>query len=383
MTIHVLHVIPSMRKSYGGPSFMLASLADALIDVDIKVTIALPISQADPSQNVLPNSISVKILTIPPSGGKVFLADYCREEKVDIIHNHGLWQKTNHLAVLAAKKSNIPLILTTHGMLRPWAISHKRLKKRVAWWLYQKHDTQFAKVLHSTCQDESSELQALGLGNEISEIPIGINLREIPDTPSQKPTKRKMLFLGRLHPVKGLVDLVNAMDKIRPEEWMCVVAGPSEDGFGKKLKKTVAEKNLESWFDFIGPVNAREKWSLFHDADLFVLPSYTENFGVVVLEALSCEVPVLTTNATPWSILPEAGCGWSISVGETSLTVALKKCLNIEREELRAMGKKGRRLVEKRFTWERIAHQMKDLYGSCRKGDHNVSCRKTFFLKRG
>ena len=377
MTTHVLHVISSLREADGGPAHMLASLCDALVRVGLRVSIAVQYLES-PDESVLPSFSAIKILSLPSQGWKKYLVEYCLSEKVTIIHNHGLWLGSNHLAAVVSRLCNLPLVSTTHGMLRPWALSHKQWKKEIAWWLYQGSDVRLARVLHSTCPGESEELRTLGLCNAIAEVPIGINLDELKPKQAHPSGKRVLLFMGRLHPVKGLMNLVKAIDCIRPDGWICIVAGPCEGGFRKELENEIDTRKIDDYFDFVGSVSGDEKWALFYQAELFVLPSYTENFGVVVLEALSCGVPVLSTDATPWSILPAVGCGWSIPVGLESLTEALKECMTLEAHELRAMGKLGRKLVESSFSWQSIAQQMKAVYEWCLTGEHPPECMRFF-----
>ena len=364
MTIHVLHVIPSLRKTDGGPTHMLASLSDALVKADLQVTIAVQY-QESVSESALPLSPAIKIVSLPSKGRKQYLTNYCISENVNVIHNHGLWLQSNHLAAIAARSCKLPLVTTTHGMLRPWALSHKHWKKKIAWWLYQKKDIRSARILHSTCMEESNELRGLRLTNAIAEIPIGVNLTQQQPKLAHSSGKRVLLFLGRIHPVKGLMNLVKAIDSIRPDNWICVIAGPCEGGFRKRLEQEISRRNIRTYFDFVGSVSGYEKSLLFRQAELFVLPSYTENFGIVVLEALSCEIPVISTDATPWNILPKVGCGWSIPVGAKSLTQKLAECMSLEKPALKAMGKIGRNLVETTFTWQSIGLQMKEIYEWC------------------
>jgi glycosyltransferase involved in cell wall biosynthesis len=169
------------------------------------------------------------------------------------------------------------------------------------------------------------------------------------------------LFLSRIHPKKGLLNLIHAWAAIRPADWQLSIAGPDEAGHRAEVKSLVRALRLnnvrflpEAWDD--------AKTSLLLQTDLFVLPSYSENFGLVIPEALACAVPVITTRATPWQELLEHRCGWWIDLGVPPLIDALKAAFATPLPVLRAMGSRGRALVQARYTWEPIGQRMLQVY---------------------
>jgi glycosyltransferase involved in cell wall biosynthesis len=169
------------------------------------------------------------------------------------------------------------------------------------------------------------------------------------------------LFLGRIHPKKGLLNLIDAWGKVRPAHWRLCIAGPDEEGHLTEVLKKVRMLGLEESVNYIGEVEGETKSATFEKADLFVLPSFSENFGVVVAEALAHGVPVITTCSTPWEELPRYGCGWSIEPTADALTETLKDALNMEPADLRAMGEKGISYV-RRYDWHTIALQTVAVY---------------------
>ena len=174
--------------------------------------------------------------------------------------------------------------------------------------------------------------------------------------------KRTLLFLSRLHPIKGLKDLVQAWAHVRPNGWRVVVAGPNENGHQEDIETVAESLGVRSDFDFLGAVDDDTKWKLLSASDLFVLPSYSESFGLAIAEALAAEAPVITTRATPWRELETNQCGWWIDNNVDALTAALREATSLSDEQRRAMGKRGRELVENKYSWTRIATRMREVF---------------------
>ncbi|NNE37983.1 MAG: glycosyltransferase [Gammaproteobacteria bacterium] len=170
------------------------------------------------------------------------------------------------------------------------------------------------------------------------------------------------LFLSRIHPKKGLLLLVEAWNRVKPADWQLLIAGIDELGHQKEVEALVAEKGLDDVITFTGPVFGDDKERLYASCDLFILPTYSENFGIVVTEALSWGIPVITTQGTPWSELEENKCGWWVQPDVKAITNALTEATSMSPSELGIMGSKGRTLVKDKYTWPAIAEQMKSVY---------------------
>ena len=251
------------------------------------------------------------------------------------------------------------------GMLEPWALSQKRLKKRLGWEIYQRHDIARSAAVHATARSEAQNLRALGVKVPIALIPHGIDIPIcLPKRPSarQDADGKTALFLSRIHPKKGLLELVEAWARLRAHEWRVVIAGPDQDGYRSVVEDAVHARGLQDVFAFAGPVYGEQKAKLLAQADLFVLPTYSENFGIVIVEALAHGVPVITTTGAPWAELPEAGCGWWVPTGVSSLAEALSEAFALSGSALADMGIRGRALVEARYTWPAIVRMHVELY---------------------
>ncbi len=350
-----------MRQAGGGPAAMLAGLCDELArqghQVGIVQSRSSPVADEVPfdRQRIQCDSIGTKDLAVP-------LQDIMKSQGIEVVHGHGLWLPINRATYRAAKSLQIPLVWTTHGMLRPWALRHKRLKKTVGWHLFQRAQLRYADVIHATCREEADELSQLLPKSRIEVVPIGVDLPQQIEPLTHLSGKRIMLFMGRLHHVKGLMNLVEAINWLRPEGWRCVLAGPDEGGYQAVLEARIAALGLEQWFSFTGAVSGPAKAKLFRQASLFVLPSFTENFGIVVPEALSYGCPVLTTVGAPWSVLSTVGCGWQVDLGVQPLADKLQEVFHLPSHHLAEMGARGVALVGNEFTKQAVGERFTSIY---------------------
>jgi len=156
--------------------------------------------------------------------------------------------------------------------------------------------------------------------------------------------------------------LIEAWANVRPNDWKLILVGPSEGGHRSELEAQVQRQGGGDDIIFEGEVPDDEKWSYYRDADLFILPTYSENFGIVVAEALAAGVPVITTTGTPWKEVATHGCGWWVEPDVDALQGALNEAVQCSDEERAAMGARGRVLVKERYSWQRVGKQMKATY---------------------
>lgn len=368
--LSVFHTIAGLQVQSGGTSKAVVDLADALAQQPALQPVL--VSQALQGESALP-SLNPKVQrliarTHSPNALRLgwplrhALHNLIKDREFSLIQNHGLWLPVNHWVSRFARKHRIAMIAQPHGMLEPWAMNHKAWKKRLAWNLYQRRDLESAAVLHATAEQEAENFRQLGLHPPIAIIPNGTDLPEWRDLPYPKGTPRKILFLSRIHQKKGLLELVQAWQIVKPTGWKMIIAGPDEGGHQQIVEAAIQKAGLQDDFEFTGSVYGDEKEALYRSADLFVLPTFSENFGLVVAEALACGVPVITTKGAPWQGLHTHRCGWWIDIGVEPLAAALREAMNLPPDTLRDMGRRGRAYVEQNFGWPGIAQQMLSVY---------------------
>lgn len=295
-----------------------------------------------------------------------------------VIHDNGIWLPHNHTLCRCATKLRVPRVVSTRGMLEPWALRHKAWKKRLAWQIYQRRDLRCAASHHATSDREADQLRRFALGVPITTIPNGIDLPCRPELcrPQGDRLTRKdkiALFLGRLYPIKGLPMLVEAWAQVRPKDWSLVIAGPDEAGHRAEIERLVRRYGLAQQVNFSGPVAPQDRLSIYATADLFILPSYSESFGMAVGEALACGLPVVTTTGTPWSQLTERGCGWRVAPTVESLASALRDATSSDALTLLDMGARGREYVAAEFGWSAVARRMIELYHNIVAGTADIA----------
>lgn len=274
------------------------------------------------------------------------------ENEFDVVHLHGTWSPILAIAAYMARSRNIPFIVSPHGCLEPWALGHRKLKKQVALAVYQRRVLKNALMLVATAGQELESIRALGLDGPVAVLPNGVDLVAEPKRCAG--SVRKILFLSRIHPQKGLGDLVLAWARVRQPGWQVVIAGPSEGGYEDEIKLLIRKHGFEGDFDFPGLVSGEKKERCFAEADVFVLPTYSENFGIAVAEALARGIPVITTTGAPWQELETHQCGWWVTPGVDGVAAGLTAAMAMSRDALAEMGARGKKLVEQKYSWARI-----------------------------
>jgi len=359
--VKVFLAATNLQPSYGGPAFSISRFALALTKAGAEVALWTPNKSAVSTPLVRPDA---PILCMTGTASEAL----DRFGAVDVLHDNGIWLWHNHVLADLAARRRIPRVVSTRGMLEPWAMKHKRWKKKLAWSLYQRRDLMRAHCHHTTAEQEARNIQGFDLGVPVRVIPNGVDVPESDGTVTVRVEKggrggrKTALFVGRVHPIKGLPMLVDAWARVRPAGWVMEIAGPDEGGHRARVERIVAAAGLQDAISFSGPFNWSAKARVFLGADLFVLPSHSESFGMAIAEALAYGVPVLTTKATPWAELENRGCGWQVEPTIDGIAEGLRLATRCDRETLHAMGMKGRAWVAAEFGWERVVNEFMTAY---------------------
>lgn len=343
MSIKVLHTVASLQAHTGGPAKSVPGLSLALAEAGCEVVLWSPDVPAGFQMD------TVRVL----SGGEL------PDEDFDLVHDHGVWLPLNHKVARWSQQRGVPRIVSPRGMLEPWSLKHKWLKKKVAWFLYQRKDLHTAGALHATAESEKESFRSLGLKQSCIISPNGIAACK-----AEKPVVRqkKAVFLSRIHPKKGLLLLVEAWKELAPIGWTMHVVGPDELGHKAQVMEAVQAANLAEQWHFHEPLHGEEKDQFLAEADLFILPTYSENFGISIAEALSAGTPVITTTGTPWKKLLSHRAGWWVKPEVAALQSALQEAVSLSESELFDMGQRGREWVNAEFSWPQIGKQMMGEY---------------------
>jgi len=249
-------------------------------------------------------------------------------KKFDLSHLYGGWTYFHIKAALIAFKLKKKVIIHPLGYYEPWSLSQKKLKKKIAWNLYQKKILLRSDLIHCASDNEQKNLIKLNNQFKTKVLPYGINDSFIKKVFTNFKIKKKALFLSRIHKKKGIENLINAWIKAdNKNDWTLDIMGPCNDTkYLMELKnKASTYKNIK----FLNPIyNESKKKFLFDKYDFLVLPTFNENFGMVILEALARGLPVLTNYNAPWRSIKIFNAGWYIKPNLKALIACLKDIFN-------------------------------------------------------
>lgn len=378
--IRVIQSIGSLVPETGGPARSVRDLSLALAESGVEVILLILDFGPSFSPPLIPEHDLIKLIIFPVKfrvglralfipGFTKKLREICKDREDLLIHDHGIWLPQNNKISRFAARNGIPLIISPRGSLEPGALKLGFWKKRIAWLLFQKKNLTRAAALHATSLVEKEHFLELGLPEPIRVIPNGTILPNVPQRLIKNTDDPlKILFISRIHPIKGLSNLIAALSKFDPSSWVLNIAGYDEVNHLEEVLDSAQRVGIRENISYLGPVEDQAKWDLYHQADLLILPSYSENFGNVVAEALASSIPVITTTGTPWRDLKRYNCGWWVDPSIEGLTGALNQALGTSKTELAEMGNRGRKLVEQKYSWKVVGEMSLRLYEEISSG---------------
>jgi glycosyltransferase involved in cell wall biosynthesis len=362
--MRIIQTVPSISEEASGPSYSVVRLCESLLkeghDVTLSVLDQAP--QASPHRFVkaFPMGIGPRRLGRSPEMYR-WLTQQATSRSVDILHNHSLWMMPNVYPGMVARRHHIPLVISPRGTLSTWARESGSVLKRFFWPLVQKPALAATACFHATAESEYEDIRRLGFRQPVAVIPNGIDIPE--PMPNQHGEFRTLLFLGRVHPKKGLDLLLPAWKAVQDRfpTWRLVIAGPDNDGYLARMQGLAAQLDLMR-IEFVGALKGRHKWDAYHQADLFVLPTYSDNFAMTVAEALGSGVPAIVSKGAPWAGLVEKKAGWWIEIGVEPLVDCLMQVLALPPAQLTNMGQQGRSWMKEEFSWDGLGSRMTHTY---------------------
>lgn len=380
--MRLLHVVPSYLPAvrYGGPIFSVHGLCKGLVRLghevhvfttnvdgrgDSSVPLGLPVELDGVTVWYFPSAHLRRFYWAP----SMWPALKAQVPGFDLLHLHSIYLWPIWAAARAARASGVPYVMAPRGMLVRELIERKSQWAKKAWIrMIERRNLEGAAAIHVTSEGERSDVAAFGFGlpqiwvvpNGIDENPSTVSHANASLDPSAEPSgSAYILYLGRINWKKGLDRLIPAMRHVPAVR--LVVAGNDEENYLPTLEQLAREQGVRERIDFIGPVGGARKAELLRDAAVLALPSYSENFGIVVLEAMAAGCPVAVTEEVGAAeIVLEAGGGVVLPGTPDKLGAGLAKLLSDSR--LREMGERGREFVSKRYTWDVIVKQMEKLY---------------------
>jgi glycosyltransferase involved in cell wall biosynthesis len=384
--MRILHVIPSLAMRHGGPPKAAQELCRELARLGHEVTIyttnldgnqRLDIAVDQPirgEDGVVRWYFATQRSGLYGVSMSLIRALRSTIRNFDVVHIHTLYRFTSTVAAHYCRSYGVPYILRPHGTLDPFLYYRHRSRKRVYEALFETRNLKGAAAVHFTANEEMRLAQSLGLEFRGVVVPLGVDIelpadrtqlrerfyREFPQTRE----KKVILFLSRLNFKKGLDLLAKAYGMVartRPDVHL-LLAGPDDEGYGSKVRQWLNDEGVLDRATFAGMLSGDHKAGAIAAAEIFVLPSYSENFGFAVVEALAAGLPAIISNKVNiWREVSDAHAGMIVNCNADELARAMSTLLN-DAELRRSLGAAGKLLVAEKFNWPTVAAKMTAVY---------------------
>jgi glycosyltransferase involved in cell wall biosynthesis len=382
-SMRVLQIVPSLSLVYGGPSQMALGFSEALADRGIDVTILTTNANGDVGQPpldvpldrpILQNGYQVRYFACSPFRRYKFSSDlliwlWQHASEYDLAHIHALFSPVSTGAAWVARAQQLPYILRPLGTLDPADLQKKKQLKQIYAILLEKANLSGAAAVHFTSEEEAKISHRFGVKTRDLVLPLGVSPIDAPDPADANPLspdRPTILFLSRIEPKKGLDLLLPALDRLLSEglTFRFVLAGsnPQDPGYEAHIRQQIETSSLAQCTTIAGFVTGEAKAKLLQEADLFVLPSYYENFGIAVAEAMVAGLPVVISDRVQiWQDVQQSEAGWVSPCDADALAASLKAALQ-QPEERQRRGKNARTHALEHYSWEAIARSAIDFY---------------------
>lgn len=365
----------SNSRLAGGVYYTMSALSKGLFDNDIDISVISYDDEYSERDKHVYGDVSIRLyhtIKLPilnRIGYSKDIFSVLENYQPDIVHQQGLWMY-NSVAALKYKYRHPDSIkiIEPHGMLDPWAIRNAAWKKNIVWHMYEFENLRTADCLHALCVEEYESIRSLGLRNPIAIIPNGVELPVANIRKFSHNSQKVLLYIGRIHPKKGLRELILGIAKLRSiapnllTPWIIRIAGWEQNGYLKSLMSLVQDYHLTDKIQFIGPVYGVEKIRELKNANAFILPSFSEGLPMSILEAWAYRLPVLMTKFCNLSIGFNSNAAVKINPTPESICEELLSFFEKTDKELFDMGKNGYQLITSYFNWPCVVKKMISLY---------------------
>ncbi|GAA0827785.1 hypothetical protein GCM10009112_07350 [Marinomonas arenicola] len=365
----LISVIENIADEYGGPANSLPNMLEAIRSELSIESLIYSISSSKNERNEFIERFSIPWTRCQKIGfdklkysaeiKKKLSSDMAND---DILFSNNLWNYPAYLSAKLAKKYKLPHIVSIRGTLYPWSLDQSKLSKKIAWNFFQKKSLQQASLIHVTCSEEYNAVRKLGITTPIAIVPHGINYDDYQDLPKKNNAieylglnqdKKYILFMSRLHKKKGLDLLLELWPELvnKFPDWCLLIVGPDYSDYTDSISKLAIENDIVGNIKTLGMLTGDKKKCVLAASEFFVLPTYTENFGVVIGEALAAGLPTITTTGTPWSEIGTYNCGKYINLSKENIRQALQEMMCMEEESLNVMSDNAKLLIKNNYSW--------------------------------
>ena len=361
MSLHIIHTVASIENMASGPSYSVIGLARAQAELGGHIEVWSTASDAQTREMGYRDRRFTRDLVYMTGLSRLCFSTTMhtalQNEAPGVVHTHGLWTMPN-----IYRNRDALIVIAPRGMLSPVALSFSPRRKRVFRWLFQNRALAAAGLFHATADSEYEDIRRFGLSQPVAIIPNGIDIPKLP-VPPPKAGRRTVLSLGRIHPKKALDKLIHAWAGLEADfpDWDLLIVGPDQGNHASELLALADELGVAN-MTIRPPVFGHDKQTVMAAADIFALPSLSENFGMTVAESLAVGVPVVSTKGAPWAGLETERCGRWVDHGVDAMTAALTELMSMPDERRRLMGARGRDWMARDFSWDRMAQLSLEAY---------------------